>query len=368
MPSNDLIRVAVVGGGRIAGHHCRSMQRVEGMQVAAVCDMQEEKASALGKQFSVPHFVNHHEMLRAVPEIDCVVVAIPSGMHFEFASEVMRTYRKHVIMEKPAFMTPSQVRTAYGLARELGLQIFPVFQNRHNRAVQRVKSALNAGELGSIRIAAVRVRWCRPQRYYNLSAWRGTYAQDGGALTNQGIHHVDLLRYLGGEVDRVNAVMRTLGADIEVEDTVVANLAYGQSAVGVVEVTTAARPDDFEASISLVCEKGLVQIGGVAVNQLQTFTPNPEACAAWSEDFSANIYGEGHVQVYRDIERCLHAGIGYPVDYEDCLRTIKLLHAFYRSDEIGNWVVTDSDEESTRLGRPDPALAELYRVPGLSQN
>jgi len=119
-----------------------------------------------------------------------------------------------VIVEKPTFMRPEQVRDAFALAASLGVRVFPVFQNRYNLAVQRVKRAIASGELGAVRIASVRVRWCRPQRYYNLSPWRGTFAQDGGALTNQGIHHVDLLRYLGGEVRGVHVQMRTLGADI----------------------------------------------------------------------------------------------------------------------------------------------------------
>jgi len=277
----------------------------------------------------------------------------------------MQIYRKHVIVEKPTFMRPSQLLEAYALAEKLGLQVFPVFQNRYNRAVQRVREALHNGELGDIRIAAVRVRWCRPQRYYQLAPWRGTFAQDGGALTNQGIHHVDLLRYLGGEVKRVSATMRTLGADIEVEDSVVASINFGGSSVGVLEVTTAARPDDFEASISLVCEKGLAQIGGIAVNELQIFTPDPAACAVWSEDFSGNVYGHGHQYMYRDISAFLNQKTPYPVDRLDCLKTIKLLHAFYRSDEAGNWVEVNSDEESIRLGRPDEKLSNLYRSPRL---
>src|SRR5581483_3506716 len=286
-------RVAIIGCGRVSGHHCRSIGEADGIELAAVCDLIEEKASKYGKEFNVPYFLNYHEMLRAVPSIDIVAVVTPSGMHFEHATEILRLYRKHVIVEKPTFMRPSQLRDAYALADQVGVQIFPVFQNRYNRAVQRVRRALREGELGAIRIIAVRVRWCRPQRYYDLSEWRGTYAQDGGCLTNQGIHHVDLLRHLGGEVARVNATMRTLGANIEVEDAVVGSMAYHGDSVGVLEVTTAARPDDFEASISFVCEKGLAQIGGIAVNELQVFTPDPKSCPEWSEDFSGNVYGHG---------------------------------------------------------------------------
>jgi predicted dehydrogenase len=151
-------------------------------------------------------------------------------MHFEHAMEVMQRYGKHVIVEKPTFMRPRHLTQAFETADRLGLKIFPVFQNRYNKAVARVRRALADGELGDIRVVTVRVRWCRPQRYYDMAPWRGTFAQDGGALTNQGIHHVDLLRHLGGEVERVNATMRTLGAQIEAEDTAVATFTYANGA------------------------------------------------------------------------------------------------------------------------------------------
>lgn len=360
---NEEIRIAVIGCGRIAGHHCRSIVAAEGIELVAVCDLVESKAEAYGKEFNVPYFVNYREMFKTLPHINTVVVATPSGMHYEHATEIMRLYNKNVIVEKPTFMRPSQLVEAYSLADQLGLHVFPVFQNRYNRAVRRVHRALSNGELGSIRIISVRVRWCRPQRYYDMAPWRGTYAQDGGALTNQGIHHVDLLRHLGGEVKRVNTVMRTLGAEIEVEDAVVATMTYSGKAVGALEVTTAARPDDFEASISLVCEKGLAQIGGIAVNELQIFTPDPSACGEYSEDFSGNIYGHGHGYMYHDISAFFNQDVPYPVERKDCLNTIKLLHAFYRSDESGEWVDVAANDESVRLGRPDESLADMYRAP-----
>lgn len=360
---NEEIRIAVIGCGRISGHHCRSIVAAEGIELVAVCDLVESKAEAYGKEFNVPYFINYREMFKAFPQINTVVVATPSGMHYEHTTEIMRLYNKNVIVEKPTFMRPSQLVEAYSLADQLGLNVFPVFQNRYNLAVQRVRKALSNGDLGDVRIVAVRVRWCRPQRYYELAPWRGTYALDGGALTNQGIHHIDLMRNLVGNVKRVSASMRTLGANIEVEDSVVATAIFEGNAVGVLEVTTAARPIDFEASISLVCEKGLAQIGGIAVNELQVFTPDPSACPACSEDFSGSVYGNGHREIYKDIAEFWYKKIPYPVDQRDCLNTIKLLDAFYRSDELGMWVDVESDKESVRLGRPDESLANLYRTP-----
>jgi UDP-N-acetyl-2-amino-2-deoxyglucuronate dehydrogenase len=357
------VRVAIVGCSRVSSHHCRSIEATHGVGLTAVCDLDPEKAASQGRAFGVPHFTNYHDMLRSLPEIDVVSIITPSGMHFEHATDIIRLYGKHVVMEKPTFLRPSELVEAYAMADRAGVRVFPVFQNRYNRAVQRVSRALGDGELGDVRIVSVRVRWCRPQRYYDLAPWRGTFSQDGGALTNQGIHHLDLLRYLGGEVARVNATMRTLGANIEVEDTVAATFMYTTQAMGVLEITTAARPHDFEASISLVCSKGLAQIGGAAVNELQIFTPDPSACAEWSEDFSQDIYGKGHAEIYRHIRATVADGAPYPISRDDCLRTISLLHAFYRSDETASWVDVATGEESARLGRPNEMLASLYRYP-----
>jgi UDP-N-acetyl-2-amino-2-deoxyglucuronate dehydrogenase len=362
------IKVALIGCGRIAGHHCASITATEGVELTAVCDLDVAKAEAYATEFGVPAYADYRKMFEQHPDIDIAAVITPSGMHSEHVLEMINEHGKHAIVEKPTFMRPEQLVEAFDVAGKAGKEIFPVFQNRYNKAVSRVRTALENNELGEIRIVSVRVRWCRPQRYYDLASWRGTFSHDGGALTNQSIHHVDLLRHLGGEVSEVSATMRTLGADIEVEDTVVATMRYKDSGVGVLEATTAARPDDFEASISIVGSKGLAQIGGIAVNELQVFTPDPEVCASNSEDFvgikgHGAVYGFGHTQMYSDIVRHFSGGSPYPVSREDCHATLKLLHAFYRSDEAGDWVKVDSDAQSERLGRNNEVVSNLYRTP-----
>jgi UDP-N-acetyl-2-amino-2-deoxyglucuronate dehydrogenase len=355
------IKVAIIGCGRVSGHHCRSIIQTEGVELVAVCDLVMEKAALYRDQFAAKAYENYHRMLIDNPHIDTVAIITPSGMHYEHALDVISRYKKNIIVEKPTFMKPSQVTEVYALARAAGVHVFAVFQNRHNLAVRRVLRGLAQGELGRVRVAAVRVRWCRPQRYYDLAPWRGTFAMDGGCLTNQGIHHIDLLRLMGGEIARASAVHATLGADIEVEDTATASIEFENGAVGALEITTAARPIDFEASLSLVCEKGLAQIGGIAVNELQIYSPDPGACAQNSEDFSGNVYGYGHAKIYEDIVACFAGSRPYPVGYEDTLATIRLLNALYVAHESRSWVDVASVGDSVRLGRPNDALADLYR-------
>jgi len=361
--SEKIVRVGIIGCGRISGHHCRSIVGTPGAELVAVCDLEIAKAQAYQREYGCKAYDNYHRMILENPQINTVAVITPSGMHLEHVKDIINRYRKNIIVEKPTFMRPSDVREVQGFAEAAGVRLFPVFQNRHNKAVQRVLLGLQAGELGGLRMASVRVRWCRPQRYYDMAPWRGTFAMDGGCLTNQGIHHIDLLRKLGGEVVRVCSTHRTLGADIEVEDTAVAALEFASGAVGTLEITTAARPIDYEASLSLVCENGLAQIGGIAVNELQVYTPDPSACTESSEDFSGNVYGNGHAKIYSEIVSAYASGAPFSVSVQDAQASIQLLNAFYVADESRDWVFVQGAGDSQRLGCVDDDLARLYRTP-----
>ena len=365
---NKSVRIGIIGCGRVSGHHCRSIVETAGAELEAVCDLIPEKANLYHKQFGAKAYGNYHQMLIENPQIDTVAIITPSGMHYEHALDIISRYRRDIIVEKPTFMRPSQVTEAYTRAADSGVRIFAVFQNRHNLAVKRVLQGLAQGELGRVRSVAVRVRWCRPQRYYDLAPWRGTFSMDGGCLTNQGIHHIDLLRLTGGEVSSVSGVNRTLGASIEVEDTAAASIAFKSGAIGTLEITTAARPIDYEASLSLVCENGLAQIGGIAVNELQVYTPDPASCATNTEDFSGNVYGNGHARIYEQIVACIAEKLPFPVTYEDTLATIRLLNSFYVADETQTWVNVASAGDSTRLGRVDDELANMYRTAATNVN
>lgn len=358
----EKVKVAIIGCGRISGHHCRSIIETEGVELVAVCDLEIEKAELYRDQFNVKAYKNYHTMLNENPEINTVAIVTPSGMHYEHAMDIISKYKKNIIVEKPTFMLPSQVKKVYEEAEKSSVQVFAIFQNRYNLAVRRVYEGIKNGELGAIRSVAVRVRWCRPQRYYDLAEWRGTFSMDGGCLTNQGIHHIDLLKLMCGEILRVSSVHKTLGANIEVEDTASASLEFKNGSIGTIEITTAARPIDYEASISFVCENGLAQIGGIAVNELQIYTPDPISCAQNSEDFAGNVYGNGHKKIYDEIVRSFGRKLVYPITYEDTLSTIQLLNSLYIADENKNWVNVSNAGDSNRLGKFDENLAKLYRT------
>lgn len=361
-------KVLVVGCGRIAGWHCRAIKSQKKIKLLGVCDLDFEKAKNYGKQFNVPYFTNYRKMIENLEEANTVAIITPSGMHFEHSYEILKKYKKNIIVEKPTFMKPEHVVKMYKLASKLKKKIYPVFQNRYNLAVQRLKTAIKKNELGKIYLASVRMRWCRPQRYYNLSKWRGTFSHDGGALTNQGVHHLDLLKYLVGDISSVNCEMKTLGVKLEVEDTALSIIKFKNGAIGNLEVTTAARPDDFEASISVMGQYGMAQLGGIAVNNLEIFTPNPKDCKKYSDDFSklpdrGRVYGRGHFDFYKDIVNDFN-GKKFPITYSDCLSSINILSAHYASHETGKEIKIGKKEiiNSKNLGKKNKKISDLYRI------
>lgn len=355
------LQVAIIGCGRVAGHHARAISAHPQLRLAAICDLQPQRMQAMPAAGEAAQFTNYHDMLRRHPEIDVVTVVTPSGMHFEHALDAVRSYAKHVVIEKPVVMRLEDGAALSGAAAQAAVHIFPVHQYRFNRCVQRIRRALRDGELGEVALATVRQRWCRTQQYYDRDPWRGTFALDGGCCTNQGIHHLDLLRYLAGEIKRVNAVMKTFNAAIEVEDTVTATLEFASGGLGVLEITTAARPRDYESSLSIVGTLGTAMLGGWATDKLLTFSPQPADETAFSDSFP-DAYGFGHNDIYRGVYDTV-TGSGHPaVEFADAMRTVQLLHAVYASAERGGWVELASAPSSSRLGRPDEALARIYRT------
>ncbi|MBI5032981.1 MAG: Gfo/Idh/MocA family oxidoreductase [Chloroflexi bacterium] len=355
------LRFALIGCGRISKNHVGPLTEIPGAELVAVCDLVPERAQVWSKKFGIPSYTNYHTMLTH-EQIDVVSILTPSGMHPFHAMDIMRRCRKHVVIEKPMALAWDDLAKMKATADECGVKIFPIYQNRYNKAVQQVRADLLSGALGKPMLGTVRVRWCRPQRYYDRDPWRGTWAMDGGALTNQGIHYLDLLQYLVGDVESVTARIATQLVTVEVEDTAVATLKFKNGALGVIEVTTAARPDDFEASISVLAGKGTAILTGIACNQLSTYTLDPSAAAKYSEEFP-DAYGFGHWAFFRDVITDLQNQCPHPISFEEGTRAIRLLNSIYRSAEDNREVFLDDGLPSHNLGKPDSKLSALYETP-----
>jgi UDP-N-acetyl-2-amino-2-deoxyglucuronate dehydrogenase len=357
---NTPVRFARIGCGRIAKNHVAPLTEIPVAKLVALCDLLPERAKGFADRHGLPAYTNYHTMLQK-EAIDIVNILTPSGMHPAHAIDVMDRYNKHVVLEKPMALSLDDLQTMKACAQRNNVKIFPVYQNRYNKAIQKVRQDLRSGALGKPVLGTVRLRWCRPQVYYDRDPWRGTWAMDGGALTNQGIHYIDLLQYLMGDVESLYARTATQLVKVEVEDTAIATLVFQNKALGVIEVTTAARPDDFEASISILAEKGTAILTGIASNQLSTYTLDPNARSANSEDFP-DAYGFGHWAFFKDVIADLVDGKPHPISFEEGSRAIRLLNAAYRSAEDSREVRLSEGLASRQLGKADAKLSKLYEA------
>lgn len=350
-----MLKFALVGCGRIAKRHSELLGsgQIEHAGLVAVCDLVPEKAKAIGGQFSVPWFTDMHTMM-AECDVDVVVVLTESGRHAEHVI-ALADYGKHIVVEKPMALTLSDADAMIEACEKAGIRLFVVKQNRFNVPVRKLREALEAGRFGKLVMGTVRVRWCRPQAYYDQDSWRGTWALDGGVLTNQASHHIDLLEWMMGEVDSVFAMTRTALVDIEAEDTAVVTVRFRNGALGVIEATTAVRPRDLEGSLSLMGEMGTVVIGGFAVNKLETWNfVEPEADdVEVMERYSVNppnVYGFGHQAYYEHVVDCILNGGRHLVDGLQGRKSLELINAIYESVETGKQVNLRFRPRYCRLG------------------
>ena len=352
---NCMIRIALVGCGRIAKRHSELLGRGEipGAELVGVTDIDSQRAEDIGKRFGVPHFTDMDEMMGTVRP-DAVSVLTPSGDHADHTVR-LAAYGKVIIVEKPMALTLDDADRMIRACDANGCRLFVVKQNRFNLPVLRLREAIDSGRFGRLVSGSVRVRWCRRQEYYDQDAWRGTWAEDGGVLANQASHHVDLLQWMMGGVDSVFATARTQLVDIEAEDTAVALLQFRNDAVGVIEATTATRPTDLEGSISVLGERGTVVIGGFAVNKLETweFEDSDERDEEIRQNSSVNppdVYGFGHRAYYQHVVSCLESPLAPLVDGLEGRKSLELITALYESIETKREVPLRFRPKRCRLG------------------
>jgi predicted dehydrogenase len=353
-----MLGFALIGCGRIALRHVDLLGtgKIAGARLIAVCDLNPARAQEFGNKHAVPHFTDHHDMMRALAaQIDVVVVATPSGSHAPVCLDLVR-YGKHIVVEKPIALTLVEADAMIAACDEAGIRLFVVMQNRYNVPVMKLREAVEAGRFGKLVLGTVRVRWCRTQSYYDQDAWRGTWAEDGGVFANQASHHVDLLQWMLGDVESVFAKSTTRLVDIEVEDTGVAVLRFASGALGVIEATTAARPKDLEGSVSILGERGTVEIGGFAVNHMETwnFSGSDGDSGVALDQYRENppdVYGFGHMRYLQDVVGCLRDGRPGAVDGREGRRSLELIAAIYESIESNMEVRLPVLKQKTQLGR-----------------
>jgi len=335
------IRFALVGCGRISANHFDALEKhAAHAEVVGVCDIDPAALERAEARTGAPGFPSLPALLAGC-DADVVILATPSGLHSEQAIAVAAAGR-HVMTEKPMATRWQDGKKMVAACDHAGVHLFVVKQNRRNATLQMLKRAVDEDRFGRIFMVAINVFWSRPQSYYESAAWRGTWEFDGGAFMNQASHYVDLLDWLIGPVESVQAYTATLARNIEVEDTGVVSIRWRTGALGSMNVTMLAYPRNYEGSITILGERGTVRIGGVAVNRIDHWEfadARPEDAQVGAASYeTTSVYGFGHPAYYENVIASLR-GEGSPeTDGREGLHSLEILIATYLSARDGRRV------------------------------
>jgi UDP-N-acetyl-2-amino-2-deoxyglucuronate dehydrogenase len=335
------IRFALVGCGRIAANHFAAIaQHADRCELVGVCDIDSAALAAAAQATGARPFRSLAEML-ARSEADAYIIATPSGLHPEQAIQIAAAGR-HVITEKPMATRWEDGKRMVAACDAAGVRMFVVKQNRRNATLQLLKRAVDQKRFGRIYMVNLNVFWTRPDAYYNSARWRGTWEYDGGAFMNQASHYVDLIDWIIGPVESLQAYTATLARDIEVEDTGVISLRWRNGALGSMNVTMLTYPRNLEGSITILGECGSVRIGGVAVNEVQQWefaTPHEDDLLVREASYATtSVYGFGHPLYYDNVIRVLRGEAEPETDGREGLKSLEILVAAYMSARDGKRV------------------------------
>lgn len=340
IPKDKKIRIAVVGCGRISRNHFEAIKAHDDLQLVGVCDTDQQSLAKTAAEQGVTGYSNLDQLL---DECQCDVVALctPSGFHPE---QTVKSAQKgiHVVTEKPMATRWQDGVNMVKACDQANVRLFVVKQNRRNSTLQLLKRVITEKRFGRIYMVNLNVFWSRPQEYYDSARWRGTWELDGGAFMNQASHYVDLIDWLIGPVDSVQAMTGTLDRDIEVEDTGVLNIKWRNGAMGSMNVTMLTYPKNYEGSITILGEKGTVRVGGIAVNEIQHWE------FADKQDYddkivdanyeTTSLYGFGHPLYYKNVVDVLRGEAEPETDGREGLKSLELLIAAYLSARDGRTV------------------------------
>lgn len=337
---NRKIRLAIVGCGRISKNHFGSITKhKDDVELCAICDVDSTVLARHQSEYQIPAYLHLEDMLKG-EQLDLVALCTPSGLHPDQTVLAAR-YGVNVMTEKPMATRWSDGIRMVKACDESGVRLFVVKQNRRNTTLQLLKRAIEEKRFGKIHLIQLNVFWTRPQEYYDQAKWRGTWEFDGGAFMNQASHYVDLLDWLIGPVEKVQAMVSTT-RDIEVEDTGVLNVRWRSGALGSMSVTMLTYPKNLEGSITILGEKGTARVGGVAVNDIQLWQFD-EHCDYDAQIKLANyettsVYGFGHPLYYKNVIDVLRGTAEPETDGREGLKSLELLIAAYLSARDGKTV------------------------------
>lgn len=349
-----MLNYALIGCGRISPNHI-SAAKCNNLQIKALCDVIPEamtKSVEFHDLKNIRLYEDYREMLDK-EDLDLIAIATESGKHATIALDCLKA-GVNLIVEKPIALALDDADVMIALAIERKLTLCPCHQNRFNKSIIKIREAIDDGRFGHLLHGTAHIRWNRGKAYYEQASWRGTWAQDGGALMNQCIHNIDLLRWMmGDDIEEVFAYTdRLIHPYIEAEDLGLALIKFTNGAYGLIEGTTNVFPANLEETLYLFGETGTVKAGGASVNRIEEwcFADNlddPEEVKMKYREAPPNVYGFGHSPLYADVVASILMGETPFVPAEAGRRAIELVLAIYESAKQGKPVKFPIDNTST---------------------
>ena len=331
----DKMKYALIGCGRIAANHIAAAKN-NGLEIVGVCDLQLDKAKKLTADFDCEVEVfDEYRVMLSVKKPELVAIATESGEHASIAKECIAA-GCNVIIEKPIALSLSDDEEIIALAEKHNVKVCACHQNRFNKSIYKIRQAVDEHKLGKMFYGVANIRWNRNEQYYEQAKWRGTWRQDGGALMNQCIHNIDLLRWMmGDEIEDVVAYTDQQNHPyLEAEDFGIAMVRFRNGSYGIIEGTTNVYPKNLEETLYLFGEKGTIKAGGKSVNQIEEWLVMDDEDLAENikKEFSEippNVYGYGHTPLYKDMIDAITKDREPYVDGKAGRRALELVLAIY---------------------------------------
>jgi predicted dehydrogenase len=335
------IKFGLVGVGNIAEFHAKAIAEVEGAELVACHSRTRENGEKFAAEFNCDYIQNYEELL-ARDDIDAIAITTPSGTHAALGVLAAQA-GKHVLCEKPIDISVEKIDELINACDKSGVLLGAIFQSRFGPGARALKKAIDAGRFGKLTQCSAYIPWFRSKEYYASAGWRGTWELDGGgALMNQGIHAIDLLLWLAGEVSEVSAKVQTRLHDIEVEDNAAAWLQFQNGALGVVQGSTACYPGESKR-VEIKGEKGSVTLVDDTPTfwEFETGAPEDEDVKKLREGASIGggasdpkaISTAGHCAQYTDFVAAIQEKRQPAIPGKEGRRAVELIRAIYDSSE-----------------------------------
>lgn len=340
------MRYALIGCGRISPNHVVAAKNNE-LDMVALCDIDSKQMDDKILKFDLDRHIakyTDYKLMLKEQQPELVAIATESGKHAQIALDCIEA-GCNIIIEKPIALSLEDADQIIEKAKEKGVKVCACHQNRFNKSIQKIRDAVEKNRFGKLLYGTAHIRWTRDYEYYSRAKWRGTWEQDGGALMNQCIHDIDLLRWMmGDDIQEVVGMTDRLKHDyIEAEDLGIALIKFRNGSYGIVEGTTDVYPKNLEETLYIFGDKGTVKAGGEAVNIIEEwrfsdYLDDPEEVKKECHELPPNVYGFGHSKIYADMIDAIKNNRAPYVDGEAGRRALELVLAIYLSAATGKSV------------------------------